>query len=167
MHEVRKGFTFPTDFSENLTWNIVTQRCTKVIKHCACAVKWASLRRNLFRSGQTLSPARKCTMQINLWSSKSTLLSKLRLTSSTGADDRVVHTNGSLQWLEWHSNKTSYSFLPISSRQRFSHIDLHLPLASRAAHVKPQKPWSLEVYRVYRLQVGYPKYPKWEYLGQF
>ena len=58
MHEVRRGFTFPTDFSENLTWNIVTQRCTKVIKHCACAVKWASLRRNSFRSGQTLSPAR-------------------------------------------------------------------------------------------------------------
>ena len=35
-----------------------TQRCTKVIKHCACAVKWASLRHHSFRSGQTLSPAR-------------------------------------------------------------------------------------------------------------
>ena len=35
MHEVRRGFTFPTDFSENLTWNIVTQKCTKVKKHCA------------------------------------------------------------------------------------------------------------------------------------
>ena len=34
MHEVRKGFTFPTNFSENLTWNMVTQRCTKVRKHC-------------------------------------------------------------------------------------------------------------------------------------
>ena len=35
-----------------------TQRCTKVIKHCACAVKWASLRHHSFLSGQTLSPAR-------------------------------------------------------------------------------------------------------------
>ena len=42
-----------------MTRNIVTQRCTKVIKHCAGAVEWASLRRHSFRSGQTLSPARK------------------------------------------------------------------------------------------------------------
>ena len=39
MHEVRRGFTFPTIFSEKLTLNIATQTCTKVIKHCACAVK--------------------------------------------------------------------------------------------------------------------------------
>ena len=62
MHEVPRGFTFPTDFSENLTRNIVTQKCTKVIKHCACAVKLASLRRDSFRSGNTLSPARNYTM---------------------------------------------------------------------------------------------------------
>ena len=61
MHEIRKGFTVPTVFSENLTWNIVTQRCTKFIKHCACAVKWASLRCNSSRSGQTLGPARRFT----------------------------------------------------------------------------------------------------------
>ena len=34
---------------------------TKVIKHRACAVKWAPRRRNSFRSGQTLSPARNLT----------------------------------------------------------------------------------------------------------
>ena len=33
-------------------------------KHCACAVKWASLRRLSFRSGQTLSPARKSTINL-------------------------------------------------------------------------------------------------------
>ena len=37
------------------------QRRTKVMEHCACAVKWAPLRRNSFRSGQTLSPAHKFT----------------------------------------------------------------------------------------------------------
>ena len=63
MHEVSKWFTFPTDFCENLTWNIIIQRCTKGIKHCARAVKWASLRRNSFRSGQTLSPARIVTRE--------------------------------------------------------------------------------------------------------
>ena len=73
MHEVRKGFTFPTDFSKKMTWNIIIQRCTKVIKHCACAVKWASLRRNSFRSGQTLSPARNFTWlwKINILMGKS------------------------------------------------------------------------------------------------
>ena len=43
--------------SQKMTWNIVTQRCTKIIKHRACAVKWASLKCHSFRS-QTLSPAR-------------------------------------------------------------------------------------------------------------
>ena len=61
MHEVRRGFTFPIVFFPKITWNIFTRRCTKVIEHCACAVKWTSLRRNSFRSGQTLSPARKST----------------------------------------------------------------------------------------------------------
>ena len=37
----------------------------KVIRHCACAVKWASLRRRSFRSGQTLRPARIFTMVSN------------------------------------------------------------------------------------------------------
>ena len=27
MHDVRSRFTFPTDFSQNLMWNIITQRC--------------------------------------------------------------------------------------------------------------------------------------------
>ena len=48
---------FSDRFFQNLTRNTVNQRCTKVRKHCACAVKWASLRRHSFRSGQTLSPA--------------------------------------------------------------------------------------------------------------
>lgn len=75
------------------------------------------------------------------------LLSKLGLTSSTGADDRVVHTNVCLQWLELHSNKTIYSFLPISSRQRFSDIDLHLPPASHAETAETLKPWGLPASR--------------------
>ena len=44
----------------------VTQRCTKVVKRCADAVKWTSLRRHSFRSGQTLSPARISTYKDNL-----------------------------------------------------------------------------------------------------
>ena len=61
-HEVRRGFTFPTDFSKKkCTWNIVTQRCTKVIKHCACAVKWASFKtsRIPFRANPQSLPEKK------------------------------------------------------------------------------------------------------------
>ena len=59
-----RGFTCPKDFSKTLTRNIVTQRSTKVIKHCPCTVKLASLKRHSFRSGQTLSPA--CYFSINI-----------------------------------------------------------------------------------------------------
>jgi len=38
-HEVRRGFIFPTDFPKNSSWDIQTHRWTKVVKHCACAVK--------------------------------------------------------------------------------------------------------------------------------
>jgi hypothetical protein len=44
-HEVRRGFTFLFDFPKNASWDIQTHRCTKVIKHCACAVKSTSLGR--------------------------------------------------------------------------------------------------------------------------
>ena len=54
-----EGSLFGQIFAKKMTWNTVTQRCTKVINHCPCAVRWASLRPHSFRSGQTLSPARK------------------------------------------------------------------------------------------------------------
>ena len=44
-HEVRRGFTVLFDFPKNASWDIQTHRCTKVIKHCACAVKSTSLGR--------------------------------------------------------------------------------------------------------------------------
>ena len=59
-HEVCRGFAFSTDFSKMLSWNILTHKCTKVRNPCACAVKWGFLRRQSFRSGQTLSPAWSC-----------------------------------------------------------------------------------------------------------
>ena len=59
--QVRRGFTFLPIFSKNSSWTTLTHRCTRVIKHCACAEKWLSHWRSYHHSGTTLSPARKLT----------------------------------------------------------------------------------------------------------
>ena len=52
-----EGSYFRLIFLRQLSWDMLTPKCTNVIKHCTCAVKWASLGRyHQFDSGPTLCP---------------------------------------------------------------------------------------------------------------
>ena len=52
-----EGSYFRLIFLRQLSWDMLRPKCTNVIKHCTCAVKWASLGRyHQFDSGPTLCP---------------------------------------------------------------------------------------------------------------